>query len=62
MLSAAGAAAIGIGLLTLLGASGKRPSAVHDPKGYEEHVKAPQAGCLLIVVGVILLAIGTGSK
>jgi hypothetical protein len=62
MLSAAGVAAIGIGLLTLLGASGKRPSAVHDPKGYAEHVNAPQAGCLLIVVGVILLAVAGGAK
>ena len=59
MLSAAGIAAIGIGLLNVFGASGKRPSAVHDPKGYEEHIKGPQAGCLFIVVGVLLLVAGS---
>ena len=50
------------GLGTLIGTLGGRPSAVHDPKGYDDAVKAPGVWCLLIVIGVAILWLGGGLK
>ena len=49
---------IAVGVLIFVGGSvSGRPSAVHDPKGYEEAVNAPKAGCLFIAIGLVILAL-----
>jgi len=45
-----------VGLSMVMSAGGKRPSAVHDPEGYQQAVNAPGIGCLLIIVGVIIIS------
>lgn len=43
------------GIGAILSSMGKRPSRVHDPKGYKDHVQGPVIGCAFMIAGVVVL-------